>query len=58
MEDGKQEFIHDAASEVTNLNIENLDVEELERRLELVAAAPGDASLAPGCGAHWSWATA
>lgn len=30
--------------EVTSLNVENLDVEELERRLELAAAAPD-----PGC---------
>lgn len=30
--------------EVTSLNVENLDVQELERRLELVAAAPD-----PGC---------
>ena len=26
--------------EVTSLNVDNLDVQELERRLELVAAAP------------------
>ena len=30
--------------EVISLNVENLDVQELERRLELAAAAPD-----PGC---------
>ena len=33
MEKDQQGFISDATSEVTNLNMESLDVHELERRL-------------------------
>jgi hypothetical protein len=49
MEKDQQGFIPIGTSEVTNLNIDSLDVQELERRLELVAAAPGDG----GCGVYW-----
>jgi len=49
MEKDQPGFIPTATSDVTNLNIESLDVQELERRLELVAAAPGDG----GCGVYW-----
>lgn len=43
-EDRKQESAPVGINEVTSLNIEDLDVQELEHRLELVAAAPD-----PGC---------
>ena len=48
METDQQGSISGATSEVTNLNIDSLDVQELERRLELVAAAPDD-----NCGVYW-----
>ena len=48
METDQQGSISGATSEVTNLNIDSLDVQELERRLELVAASPDD-----NCGVYW-----
>jgi hypothetical protein len=35
--------------EIDSLNLENLDIEELEHRLELAT------SLEPGCGVNWLW---
>ena len=49
VEKDQQGFIPVGTSEVTNLNIDSLDVQELERRLELLTAAPGDG----GCGVYW-----
>lgn len=36
VEESKQEIISDVVDEVISLNDDNLDVEELERRLELL----------------------
>lgn len=46
-----KEVVHNAADEISSLNeVENLDVEELERRLELVAGL----SAYP-CGVVWGY---
>ncbi len=37
------------ASEITSLNFENLDIEELERRLELATTLPGGQPLEWSC---------
>ena len=41
----------DKVEEIVSLNAHDLDVEELEKRLELSAATP-DGS---GCGVYWEW---
>jgi hypothetical protein len=41
------EKLNSDAGEIDNLNLANLDVEELEHRLELAAA------VEPGCGVNW-----
>lgn len=46
-----QEVLHDAVDEINSLNeVENLDVEELERRLELVSGLG-----AYPCGVVWGY---
>lgn len=42
-----QESIPDAVDVVSLNNVDNLDIEELERRLELAPL------LEPGCGVNW-----
>lgn len=39
-ENSTQEYVPAGVNEVTSLNVDNLDIQELERRLELVAALP------------------
>lgn len=39
--------------EIENLNLDEIDVEELEKRLELAAAAAGGC-LGKGCAVDWS----
>jgi translation initiation factor 1 (eIF-1/SUI1) len=39
--------------EIENLNLDEIDVEELEKRLELAAAAATGGCLANGCAVKW-----
>lgn len=47
----KQELITAEAQEIQSLNFDNLDITELERRLEMVAMT----TLEDRCGVHVCW---